>query len=64
MASGEAGVKNINGFNVRFFEQTKRNKTNVMEGKRGATSPYAKYYSYMYQATHGRAASAAPILYG
>ena len=29
---------------------------NILENKKNSESPYSKYYSYMYQATHGRAA--------
>ena len=29
---------------------------NILENKTNSDSPYSKYYSYMYQATHGRAA--------
>jgi hypothetical protein len=31
-------------------------EANILENKNNSESPYSKYYSYMYQATHGRAA--------
>jgi hypothetical protein len=37
-------------------EKLGRLEKNIMVNKQNSDSPYSKYYSYMYQATHGRAA--------
>lgn len=47
---------NVDRLPADFKEKLFVLEENVMEGKRNTESPYAKYYSYMYQATHGRTA--------
>ncbi len=49
-------AKNIDSLPSDFKEKLLSLEENVMEGKKNPDSPYAKYYSYMYQATHGRTA--------
>jgi uncharacterized protein with ParB-like and HNH nuclease domain len=49
-------AKNIDFLPSDFKEKLLSLEENVMEGKQNPHSPYAKYYSYMYQATHGRTA--------
>lgn len=49
-------AKNIVNLPSDFKKKLERLEENVMDGKRNPDSPYAKYYSYMYQATHGRTA--------
>jgi len=49
-------AKNIDSLPSDFKEKLLSLEENVMEGKQNPDSPYAKYYSYMYQATHGRTA--------
>ena len=49
-------AKNIDSLPSDFKEKLFSLEENVMEGKQNPDSPYAKYYSYMYQATHGRTA--------
>lgn len=49
-------AKNIDSLPSDFREKLLSLEVNVMEGKQNPDSPYAKYYSYMYQATHGRTA--------
>lgn len=49
-------AKNIDSLPSGFKENLLMLEGNVMEGKQNPESPYAKYYSYMYQATHGRTA--------
>lgn len=49
-------AKNMERLPPDFKERLVALEDNVMEGKKDSESPYAKYYSYMYQATHGRTA--------
>jgi len=49
-------AKNIERIPDNFKEKLLVFEENVMEGKRNSESPYARYYKYMYQATHGRTA--------
>lgn len=46
----------IDALPVDFKEKLVALESNVMKGKVDPQSQYAKYYSYMYQATHGRTA--------
>jgi hypothetical protein len=49
-------AKNINALPKDFKEKLLSLENKVMDAKQSPESPYAKYYSYMYQATHGRSA--------
>jgi hypothetical protein len=49
-------AKNIDQLPPDFKSKLAALEENVMAAKKDQTSPYAKYYSYMYQATHGRTA--------
>jgi len=49
-------AKNIDALPQGFKERLLSLEEKVMEAKQNSDSPYAKYYSYMYQATHGRTA--------
>ena len=49
-------AKHINTLPVNYKEKLIILEENVMDGKVNPDSFYAKYYSYMYQATHGRTA--------
>ena len=49
-------AKNIDALPKGFKEKLLSLEEKVMEAKQNPESPYAKYYSYMYQATHGRTA--------
>jgi len=49
-------AKHIDELPVDFKDQLLSLETNVMANKMNTNSEYYKYYSYMYQATHGRAA--------
>jgi hypothetical protein len=49
------------GLNIENLPQNLRERLDVLEAnilsnKNDSTSPYSRYYSYMYQATHGRTA--------
>ena len=49
-------AKNIGNLPDDFKQRLEQLEEKVMDAKRNSDSPYAKYYSYMYQATHGRTA--------
>jgi len=49
-------ANNIGKIPKDFKNKLLKFEENVMNGKNDSKSPYAKYYSYMYQATHGRSA--------
>lgn len=49
-------ASHINDLPADFKEKLIALEVNVMKGKNDSQSKYAKYYSYMYQATHGRTA--------
>ncbi len=49
-------AKNIQNLPEDFKEKLIAFEANVMDAKRNPELPHAKYYSYMYQATHGRTA--------
>ena len=49
-------AKNINILPDDFSEKLQVLEDNVMDSKKNISSPYAKYYSCMYQSTHSRSA--------
>jgi hypothetical protein len=49
-------AKHINNLPVDFKDRLLTLEANVMANKMNTDSEYYKYYSYMYQATHGRSA--------
>lgn len=49
-------AKHIDKLPIDFKEKLLALEANVMANRTNATSEFYKYYSYMYQATHGRAA--------
>jgi len=49
-------AKNINLLPDNFASRLQVLEDNVMNAKKNPTSPYAKYYSCMYQSTHSRSA--------
>ncbi len=49
-------ASNINKLPDDFGERLISLERNILKNKNDSKSPYSKYYSYMYQATHGRAA--------
>ena len=49
-------AKNVEQIPSNFKEKLVAFEENVMEAKKNSESKYARYYSYMYQATHGRTA--------